>query len=151
MAKLNFSFAGESIQSSKLESKTRKFELEFESNNYLSFDQNPTFSVEYFFSINNYAENFSDAFHMVAKEAGVKISQLNIEITGNLDSNKTRKALPGESVFNRIDVSIYIISNAPNDALEQLLRFANELNPIEESIANQVQFQFSLNSVLHLN
>jgi hypothetical protein len=151
MAKLKFSFAGESIQSSKLESKTRRFDLEFESNTYLSFQQNPTFSVEYFFSINNYAENFSDAFHMAAKEAGIKVEQLNIQITGNLDSDKHKKAVIDGITFNRIDVSLSIVSNAPTDVLEQLLKFANELNPIEDSIAKQVHFQFSLNSILHLN
>jgi hypothetical protein len=151
MAKLKFSFAGESIQSSKLESKTRKFDLEFESNTYLSFQTNPTFSVEYFFSINNYAENFSDAFHMAAKEAGIKVDQLNIQITGNLDSNRHKKAEVNGVIFNRIDVSISILSAAPIQALEQLLDLANELNPIEDSIAKQVHFQFSLNSILHLN
>ncbi|KAA5536119.1 hypothetical protein F0919_00155 [Taibaiella lutea] len=151
MAKLNFSFAGESIQSSKLESKTRKFDLEFESNTYLSFIKNPTFSVEYFFSINNYAENLSDAFHMAAKEAGIEVAQFNVIITGNLDSNLTHKENFNNSIFNKIDVSLSIKSNAPDEALEQLLKLANELNPIEESIANQVRFQFSLNSVIHLN
>ena len=151
MAKLKFSFAGESIQSSKLESKTRKFDLEFESNTYLSFHQNPTFSVEYFFSINNYAENFSDAFHMAAKEAGIEVEQLNIQITGNLDSNKQKKMVINGIIFNRIDVSLSIVSNAPNEALEKLLALANELSPIEDSIAKQVHFQFSINSILHLN
>lgn len=151
MAKLKFSFAGESIQSSKLESKTRKFDLEFESNTYLSFERNPTFSVEYFFSINNYAENFSDAFHMAAKEAGIKVEQLNIQITGNLDSTQQRNDNSRGNIFNKIDVSLAIVSNAPNEALEQLLKFANELNPIEDSIAKQIQFQFSLNSIIHLN
>jgi hypothetical protein len=151
MAKLHFSFAGESIQSSKLESKTRKFDLEFESNTYLLFIKNPTFSVEYFFSINRYAENLSDAFHMAAKEAGIEVEQFNVIITGNLDSDLSRKPSLNNSIFNKIDVSLSIKSNAPNEALEQLLRLANELNPIEESIAGQVEFQFSLNSIIHLN
>ena len=151
MAKLNFSFAGESIQSAKLESKTRKFDLEFESNTYLSFQKNPTFSVEYFFSINNYAENLSDAFHMAAKEAGINVKQFNVKITGRLDSALSQKESIGNSIFNKIDISLTIVSDAPKAALEELLKLANELNPIEESIASQVRFQFSLNSIIHLN
>lgn len=151
MAKLNFSFAGESILSAKLKSKTRKFELEFENNHYWSLEKNPAFSVEYFFSINSYAENLSEAFHMAAKEAGIHVQQFNVEITGNLDSDLNQKERLGNSVFNKIDVCLSIKSDAPDEALEALLRLANELNPIEESIAGQVRFQFSLNSVIHLN
>jgi len=148
MAKLSFSFAGESIQSSKLESKTRRFDLEFEGNSYLNFERNPTFSVEYFFSIGNYAENFSEAFHMAAKEAGITVEQLSIQITGNLDSERQERE---QGLFNKIDVSLAIVSDATSEVLERLLQFANELNPIEESIARQIHFQFSLNSIIHLN
>jgi len=150
MAKLNFSFAGESIQSAKLKSKVRKFELEFEHNT-LSFEQNPVFSVEYFFSINSYAENLSEAFHMAAKEAGIAVAQFNVAITGNLDSNLNAKEKTANNAFNKIDIYLSIVSDAPDEALEELLKMANELNPIEDSIAKQVKFQFSLNSVIHLN
>lgn len=150
MAKLNFLFAGESIQSAKLKSKTRKFELEFENNTY-SFKHNPVFSVEYFFSINSYAENLSEAFHMAAKEAGIAIQQFNIQITGKLDSTFDKQENATGNAFNKIEISLYVESDAPKDALAELLVVANQLNPIEESIADHVGFQFSLNSVIHLN
>ena len=105
MAKLNFSFAGESIQASKLESKSRKFELEFESNPYLSLSKNPTFSVEYFFSINSYAENLSEAFHMAAKESGITVQQFNVEIIGHIDSNNVKLYQGTNSSFNKIEVN----------------------------------------------
>lgn len=151
MAKLNFSFAGESIQASKLESKSRKFELEFESTPFLSLSQSPTFSVEYFFSINSYAENLSEAFHMAAKEAGIKVEQFNVEIIGHIDSGATKNTNALNSTFNKIEVNLFILSNASDAMLQELLKITNELNPIEESIANQIDFKFSLNAVIHLN
>lgn len=151
MATLNFSFAGESINAAKLESKVRKFELEFENPAYVELRKKTTFSVEYFFSINKYAENLSEAFHLAAKESGVVIDRLSIHIMGNLDSERDSFNQNGNGLFNKIDVSLIIVSNAPDAVLEGVLRFANELNPVDDSIAGKVQFHFSLNSIVHLN
>lgn len=151
MATLNFSFAGESINAAKLESKVRKFELEFENPAYASLGNKTTFSVEYFFSINKYAENLSDAFHMAAREAGVVIDRLSIQITGNLDSERDHFHSGNNGLFNKIDVSLVIMSAAPDAVLEDILRFANELNPTDDCIAGKFRFQFSLNAIVHLN
>ncbi len=151
MATLNFSFAGESINAAKLESKIRKFELEFENPAYAALRNKTSFSVEYFFTINKYAENLSEAFHMAAKEFGVKIDRLSLQITGNLDSERDQFAAPEGRVFNKIDVALIIISDATDALLEEVLRLANELNPAGNEVAGKVQFQFSLNSIVHLN
>lgn len=151
MATLNFSFAGESINAAKLESKVRKFELEFENPAYTELRKKTTFSVEYFFSINKYAENLSEAFHLAAKESGVVIDRLSIHIMGNLDSERDSFNHNGNGLFNKIDVSLIIVSDASDAVLEGVLRFANELNPVDDSIAGKVQFHFSLNSIVHLN
>lgn len=151
MATLNFSFAGESINAAKLESKVRKFELEFENPAYAQLRKKTTFSIEYFFSINKYAENLSEAFHLAAKESGVVIERLSIHIMGNLDSERESFNQSGNGLFNKIDVSLIIVSDAPNAVLEGVLRFANELNPVDDNIAGKVQFHFSLNSIVHLN
>jgi hypothetical protein len=151
MATLNFSFAGESINAAKLESKVRKFELEFENPAYAALKRKTSFSVEYFFTISKYAENLSEAFHLAAKEAGVVIDYLSLSITGNLDSDRDKNVVKEGTAFNRIDVALMITSNVPDAVLEDLLRFANELSPADSSIAGDVQFQFSLNSIIHLN
>jgi hypothetical protein len=151
MATLNFSFAGESINASKLESKVRKFELEFENPAYTQLNTKQTFSVEYFFSINKYAENLSEAFHMAAKESGVLIDRFSIHIMGNLDSERDTFNGAGKGLFNKIDVSLIIVSDASDSILAGVLRFANELNPVDDNIAGKVQFHFSLNSIVHLN
>jgi len=151
MATLNFSFAGESINAAKLESKIRKFELEFENPAYNKLHRKTTFSVEHFFSINKYAENLSEAFHMAAKESGVVVDRLSIHIMGNLDSERDTFAGGSTGLFNKIDVSLIIVSEASDAVLAGVLRFANELNPVDDSIAGKVQFHFSLNSIVHLN
>ena len=151
MATLNFSFAGESINAAKLESKVRKFELEFENPAFAALKNKTTFSVEYFFTINKYAENLSEAFHLAAKESGVIIDRLTIRITGNLDSSLEPQARKEGSLFNKIDVALVIVSDASDAVLEGVLRFANELNPVNDGIAGKVQFHFSLNSIVHLN
>jgi hypothetical protein len=151
MATLNFSFAGESINAAKLESKVRKFELEFENPAYAQLKQKTTFSVEHFFSINKYAENLSEAFHMAAKESGVVIDRLSIHIMGNLDSERNSFSSNGNGLFNKIDVALIIVSDASDAVLEGVLRFANELNPVDDDLAGNAQFHFSLNSIVHLN
>ena len=151
MATLNFSFAGESINAAKLESKVRKFELEFENPAYTALKRKTSFSVEYFFTINKYAENLSEAFHLVAKEAGIVIDYLSLNITGNLDSSRDRQVVKEGTPFNKIDVALIITSNASDTVLKDLLLLANELNPVDSDIAGDAQFQFSLNSIIHLN
>ncbi len=151
MATLNFSFAGESINAAKLESKLRKFDLEFENPAYAELKNSTTFSIEQFFTINKYAENLSEAFHLAAKESGVQVSRLEIHITGNIDSAKIAGKKQDGSLFNRVDVALVIVSDVPDAVLEGILRFANELSPFDDDLRSKVQFHFSLNSIIHLN
>jgi hypothetical protein len=152
MATLNFSLTGESINASKLESKVRKFELEFDNPAYTELKTRTTFSVEYFYSINKYAENLSEAIHLAAEELGVNIDRLGISITGNVDSGKSYGARNAEGgLFNKIDVSVVIVAAATDEVLDNVLNFARELNPVDAAILSKVQFNFSINSIVHLN
>lgn len=151
MAILNFSFAGESIKASRLASKVRKFELEFENPAFAALKSKAAFSVEYFFTIDTYAENLSEAFYMAAGEAGVTIEKLGIHITGNLDSALNGYKAKEGSRFNKIDVALAIVSDAPDALLERVLKLANELNPVDEQVGSEIQFRFSLNTIVHLN
>lgn len=149
MAMLRFSFAGESIQSSPLVSKVRRFELEFEPSAQAALQGRTAFTVEYFFSIDAYAENLNAAFHMAAAEAGIQVDKLEIHIEGNLRSGT--KGMPGEHAFNKVDVSLVIVSDATDAILEAVLRLAKELSPADRSLDDDVQFRFFLNTVIHLN
>ena len=151
MPTLNFSFQGESINAAKLESKVEKFDLQFEKSLNNRHDNKVTFSIEHFYSINRYAENLCEAFHLAAIEAGVTIQKLAIHIVGNLDSTKVNAANSEGSVFNKIDVALIIVSEASDLILEKVLSFAQELNPIDANIQKQIDFNFSLNSIVHLN
>lgn len=152
MATLNFSFAGESINAARFEPKLRKFDLEFENPAYAALQHKASFSVESFFSINKYAEELSEAFHLAAGEAGIRINSLKLSITGNLDSAKAPGSVWQDgTVFNKIEVALLIASDAPYRVLEEILRLANELSPVNRDIADQVQLRFSLNSIVHLN
>lgn len=150
MATLNFSFAGESIHAARLEPRVKKFDLEFENPALSGLKSGTGFSIEYFFNINKYAENMSEAFHLAAKELGVTIEWLGITLTGNLDSSQ---GIPDSksSRFNTVDVALSIVSDASDKALEAALQLANELNPIQESFKGKIQFHFSLNAIVHLN
>lgn len=151
MATLNFSFAGESIKAAKLESTVRKFELEFENPAYAGLGGTP-FSVEYFFSINRYAEDLSEAFHMAAKEAGIIIDHLSLSITGSLDSrNAALKPGSQGSMFDKIDVALIITSDASDAVLVDVFRIANELSPAEEAFSAKARLRFTLNTIVHLN
>jgi len=151
MATLNFSFAGESVNASRLESKVRKFDLEFENSTYPQLTGKPVFSVEYFFTINKYAEDLCEAFHLAARESGIDIAKLSIQITGSLDSERNTFYSNDNGLFNKVDVSLIIVSDAAPPVLEGVLRFARELNPLDDFIAGKAQLRFTLNSLVHLN
>ncbi|WP_118976100.1 hypothetical protein [Taibaiella koreensis] len=150
MATLNFSFAGESIHAAKLQSKTRKFELEFSNPVYTEVN-GAQFTVEYLFTINQYAENLSEAFHLAAGEAGVAVEHLALNITGCLDSDSKPTYDNGDRRFNRIDVSLAIAADAPEALLEDIFRLAMALSPAEDALSDKVQYRFSLNTIIHLN
>lgn len=149
MATLNFSFAGESINAQGLTAKVRKFDLSFENPALPQLKCQPVFSVEYFHSINSYAENLNQAFYMAAREAGVIIDKLFIQITGNLDSKGLGKIV--QNGYNSIDVALIVVSDVSKVVLEALLKTATHLIPFEENTKWSGEVHFSLNSIIHLN
>ncbi|PSK90333.1 hypothetical protein [Taibaiella chishuiensis] len=148
MATLNFSFAGESINAAKLEPKVRKFELQFENPVYAELNRATPYSIEYFYSIDRYAENLSEAIHLSAAELGVAIGNLVIRIVGYINTTKYNNR---QQLFNKVDVALEITANASDAILNEVLKLARELNPVDERIGNKVQFNYSLNTIIHLN
>jgi hypothetical protein len=152
MATLNFSFAGESINAAKLESKVRKFELEFENPVYADLKRTTPFSIEYFYSIDRYAENLSEAIHLSATELGVIVGNLAIQIVGYINT----KAIAGrknekQDLFNKVDVKLAVTANASDAILNEVLNLAKELNPVDDRVFGEIQFNYSLNTIIHLN
>lgn len=152
MATLNFSFAGESINAAKLESKVRKFELQFENPVYADLKRTTPFSIEYFYSIDRYAENLSEAIHLSATELGVVIGNLAIHIMGHINTKRTGGRRSGkQELFNKVDVKLVITANASDAILNEVLKLAKELNPVDARVFDEVQFNYSLNTIIHLN
>ncbi len=149
MATLNFSFAGESINAAKLEPKVRKFELQFENPVYAELNHRTTpYPIEYFYSIDRYAENLSEAIHLSAAELGVAVGNLVIRIVGYINTKAYNNK---QQLFNKVDVALEITANASDAILNEVLKLARELNPVDEHIGNRVQFNYSLNTIIHLN
>lgn len=148
MATLSFSFAGASINANGLTEKVKKFELLFEQPVLNQNVMQSIFSIEYFHSINAYAENLNEAFYMAANEANIVIDKLFLQITGNLNSKVSDSVNAG---YNTIEVSILVHSDATEGALSELLETATNLIPFEESTQWKGKIHFSLNSIIHLN
>lgn len=152
MATLNFSFAAESIKAAKLGSKVRKFELQFENPVYADLNRTTPFSIEYFYSIDRYAENLSEAIHLSATELGVTIGNLAIHIVGHIDTRYGHNAGNSkQELFNKVDVKLIITADASDALLNEVLQLARELNPVDDRVFEGVAFNFSLNTIIHLN
>ncbi len=152
MATLNFSFAGESIKAAKLESKVRKFELQFENPVYADLNKTTPFSIESFYSIDRYAENLSEAIHLSATELGVAIGNLAIHIVGHIDTRYGRDAKSSkQELFNKVDVKMVVSAEASDAVLNEVLQLTRELNPVDDRVFEGVTFNFSLNTIIHLN
>lgn len=152
MATLNFSFAGESINAAKLESKVRKFELQFENPAYADLNRTTPFSIEYFYSIDRYAENLSEAIHLSATELDVMIGNLAIHIAGHINTKRTGGSRSNnQELFNKVDVKLVITANVSDAILNEVLKLAKELNPVDARVFDEVQFNYSLNTIIHLN
>ncbi|MFT4062012.1 MAG: hypothetical protein QM642_06610 [Edaphocola sp.] len=147
MATLNFSFAGTSIQAAKLSVKEKKFDLLLDKPEGI-ISASVTYPVSYFNSINNYAENLNEAFHLIAAEKGITVSELAIRVTGYLQTEHARP-----NIYRKIDIELLVAANTDTAELIEILLLANELSPLEGEASNYgtLKPHFSLNNTIHLN
>jgi uncharacterized OsmC-like protein len=143
MSKLNFSIKGVSVTPTRLKSRARGFSFIIDEPFALDGkDEGPNL-VEYL--LGNYAGCLNVVMNLVAKEKGITINKLNIDIDGDIDPTK----FIGNFGFNRADfqninVVIDLKTNASDFENFELIKIAKERCPINDNLASPTQINYSI-------
>lgn len=143
MSKLNFSIKGVSVNPTKLESKARGFSFIVDEPPALGGNDEGPNPVEYL--LGSYAGCLNVVINLVAKEKGITINKLNIDIDGDIDPTK----FIGSSGFNRagfqnINVVIELKTNASDFENFELIKTAKERCPVNDNLTNPTQINYSI-------
>lgn len=144
MSVLNFSVNGVSRSSTKFESKARSFDLTIdEPENLGGQDEGPN-PVEYVLA--GYAGCLNVVLNLVAKEKGILINDLKLDVSGDLNPSKLLGGHEGRAGFKGINVSVEIDSSATSEELEVLLQEVKNRCPVNDTIANPTPIQYKINN-----
>ena len=135
MEDLQFSINGKSIAPTKLEGKARQFSITVdEPENFGGNDSAPT-PVEYILA--GYAGCINVLVNLIAKEMGILINSLEIDINGEINPDKLMGISNKERAgFKSLNVGLHIKSDATPIDLEKLLAQVRERCPIHDNLSN---------------
>ncbi|MBA2330930.1 MAG: OsmC family protein [Flavisolibacter sp.] len=145
---LNFSIQGKSLSPTKLDVKARQFSFIVDEPPLLGGSDEGANPVEYL--LGSYAGCLNVVFYLIAREEGININSLIINIDGNIDPSK----LFGTSKINRagfhnINVQLDIDSDAPDFVITELISKVKDRCPVNDNLSNITQINYSVtNSVL---
>jgi len=147
MALFSFSIKGESFHAGRLESKTRKFDLDNNNRHTARSIDHTVSSVAFFSRIDELAELLNRNLYAIAAADDIVIESLRINITGNIVHETTGRK---KKSFSNIDISVGIMSGADNKAISGLVAKARARTQAAKPIKN-TKLNYSFNSIVHLN
>ncbi len=147
MSDLQFSINGKSITATKYEGSVRQFNLIVDEPESLGGEDAAANPVE--FILAGYAGCLNVVVNLIAKELAIEISNLKINITGNLNPakflgfDKTERA-----GFKNIEVNIELDSPADEEQINNLLREVEERCPVNDNLSNATPISVSIHNNL---
>jgi uncharacterized OsmC-like protein len=141
MENLQFSISGKSITPTKFEGKVRDFNITVdEPENFGGNNDAPT-PVEYILA--GYAGCLNVVINLIAKELGILMHSLEINISGEINPDKLMGISNKERAgFKSLNVDLHIKSNGlPND-LQKLLAQVKERCPVNDNLLNTTPINY---------
>ena len=142
MEDLIFSINGKSVTPTRFEGKVRQFNIAVdEPENFGGKDSAPT-PVEYILA--GYAGCLNVVVNLIAKEMGITIKSLEINITGDINPEKLLGISDKERAgFKSLNIQMNIKSDASKDMLQKLLTQVKERCPVNDNLANTTPVNYS--------
>ena len=143
MEDLKFSINGMSVTPTRFEGKVRQFNIAVdEPENFGGKDSAPT-PVEYILA--GYAGCLNVVVNLIAKEMGITIKSLEINITGDINPEKLLGISDKERAgFKSLNIQMNIKSDASKDMLQKLLTQVKERCPVNDNLANTTPVNYSI-------
>ena len=142
MEDLIFSINGKSITPTRYEGKLRQFSIAVdEPENFGGKDSAPT-PVEYILA--GYAGCLNVVVNLIAKEMGITIENLEINITGDINPEKLFGISDKERAgFKSLNIQLHIKSDASKEMLQKLLNQVKERCPVNDNLTNTTPVNYS--------
>ena len=148
MSDLIFSVKGHCITATKFTAKARQFSLTIDEPEALGGQGESANPVEYILA--GLAGCLNVVGHLVAKELGFELKQLDIEITGNINPNRfLGVSKEDREGFKSLDVILKPESNANESTLGRWLNTVQERCPVKDNLLNQNPLSLTLTQLSH--
>lgn len=144
MSKLTFSINGENKNVTRLDVNARQFKIIVDEPASLGGTDQGANPVEYILA--GYAGCLNVVGHLVAKELGITINNLRVEISGDLNPARFMGLSFDERAgFLGLHVKLQVDSNADEVTLEKWLQQVENRCPVNDNLANPTPIRISLN------
>ena len=143
MEDLIFTINGKSVTPTRFEGKVRQFSIAVdEPENFGGKDSAPT-PVEYILA--GYAGCLNVVVNLIAKEMGITIENLKINITGDINPEKLLGISDKERAgFKSLNIQLDIKSDASRDMIQKLLSQVRERCPVNDNLTNTTPVNYSI-------
>ncbi|GAA0753265.1 OsmC family protein [Psychroflexus lacisalsi] len=139
----NFSINGSSINSTLYQGKSRQFNFLVDEPHELGGKDLAANPVEYLLA--GYAGCLNVVINLVAKDLGIKIYDMKININGNIDASKflglSEEVRAG---FQSLDVDIDFVTNATQESVNFLLKSVKQRCPINDNLSNETAINYHI-------
>ena len=141
MENLIVSINGKSVGPTRYEGKLRQFIVVVDEPEDLGGKDSAPTPVEYI--LVGYAGCLNVMVNMIAKEMGVIIKNLEINITGDINPEKLLGISNKERAgFKSLNIQLDIKSNASKNMLQKLLNQVKERCPVNDNLANTTHVNY---------
>ena len=143
MSDLTFIIEGKSQTAARLEAKARQFSIVIDEPPVLGGDDLGANPVEYLLS--SYAGCINVVAHLTARELGINLEKLRIEIQGNINPARLfGKSDEERAGFKQIDVQFIPETDASQEEIENWMATIKNRCPINDNLANPTPLTFNL-------
>ncbi len=143
MSDLTFKIEGRSQSEARLEAKARQFSIVIDEPPALGGDDLGANPVEYLLS--SYAGCINVVAHLTAKELGINLASLKIQVHGNINPARLFGQSDDERAgFKQINVDFLPETDASRDEIDNWIATIKNRCPINDNLANPTPLTFNL-------
>lgn len=145
---LNFKINGRSVGATKYSGLARGFELVVDEPEALGGENSAPNPVEYILA--GYAGCLNVVFHVVARELGITINKLAIDIDGDLNPARFMGLSKDERAgFKSLSVNIELETDSTPEQESLLINSAKDRCPVNDNLSNPTPVNYSINNIAY--
>lgn len=148
MSKLNFSISGDSISATRYDGKSRHFRLVVDEPEELGGQDSAPNPVEYLLAA--YAGCINVVIHMVAKELQVTVSNIKINIDGDINPDRLFGLSTNDRAgYESLNVDIDLDSDASPELIDKLFEQVKYRCPVNDNLSNSTPIKYNIKHLVN--